>query len=622
MKVLDTKTIVISDSNELKEILEEENLYTYIYFDSDITLTEGIIINEYKNKITIDGTYLNIKHTITGMDSDNIVDTISVSGTDGKFIFKNINIVTSNVYGIISVPSNIIYTNIITEFLNVKFNGTQFVYNPYGIVRIIDCNVTIENTNGNKAQEVCDANKIEIGGNTTIYSTAANSALFYFITSNPSVTFLPYSRVNLTTENLEFMRGTKNLDFSVLHDSEVNLTTGNGFATNTYHGANNVLIDERATFNFLETKHQRIPMWVINGTLTLNEGANLSIINTYDQTPTDNYNIHFKGTENKIILNNPNSFIIYSKNANVIYTNNPLEFSFKISRANFWTNSSDVLLAGSISNLPDYSFYKLDDLLEINGTLTKTETTINSSNLNEEDLNRLPDLSNFTFINRKQFSIGHSYINIYPIDNNTQSITGFTEPFSDVLIKYNNEEIIVTSESDGIFTYELTDSLNDNTNIEFISCKPTSYIYETKNITTPHMGELTLVDGTNNLPFSLIPVSINPTILPTSISTLLKIIDSRINSTNFKLYVKILEPLKSKNGKILNDAVIFKDFDDNIYILDDNPKLVYTGEENKGSPLVTDITWSNEKGILLSLKNNALEVNEEYNTKIIWDIEE
>lgn len=62
---------------------------------------------------------------------------------------------------------------------------------------------------------MCDANKIEIGGKTTIYSTAVHAVLFSFLTTtlDPSITFLPNSRVTITTELREFMNGTTRLGF-------------------------------------------------------------------------------------------------------------------------------------------------------------------------------------------------------------------------------------------------------------------------------------------------------------------------------------------------------------------------------------------------------------------------
>ncbi len=67
------------------------------------------------------------------------------------------------------------------------------------------------------------------------------------------------------------MSGTNKLNFTILHDTKVHLTTGNGFSSMTIHGANNVLIDERASFIFIEKSHQRIPMWAIFGNLTMKE---------------------------------------------------------------------------------------------------------------------------------------------------------------------------------------------------------------------------------------------------------------------------------------------------------------------------------------------------------------
>lgn len=81
------------------------------------------------------------------------------------------------------------------------------------------------------------------------------------------------------------MSGTNKLNFTILHDTELHLTTGNGFTDSPNQGANNVLIEERATLNFIEKSHQRISMWAIFGSFTMKEGSNLSLINSFDTTP-------------------------------------------------------------------------------------------------------------------------------------------------------------------------------------------------------------------------------------------------------------------------------------------------------------------------------------------------
>ena len=113
------------------------------------------------------------------------------------------------------------------------------------------------------------------------------------------------------------MNGTNRLDLIVGHGAEFLLTTGNGFAKTTTHGARNVLIEEMSNFTFIEKSHKRVPMWNVFGDFVVKEGASVSILNTYMTTPSDNYNIYFKETNQKFILDNPKYVNIYTKNANV-----------------------------------------------------------------------------------------------------------------------------------------------------------------------------------------------------------------------------------------------------------------------------------------------------------------
>ncbi len=623
MEILDSNTVVVFDSLDLKEVLEQDNSYNYIYFGDNITLEEDIGINELKENVVIDGTYLNNKYTYT-VDSSVSNYKIQANSLNKKITVKNMKVISSSEYGIIYCPSSTEYSNVVIEYINITFNGVEMANNPYGSLRIIDCIVNIESTNGIDPQEVAEAAKIEIGGSTTIINTSVHYALFFYLSniSAPSFKVLPNSIVNLRSENNEFMRGTNRLDFKVLHDAEVNLITGNGFAASTIHGALNVFIDERVNFSFIETKHQRIPMWSIFGELTINEGANFLVLNTYESTPSDNYNLHFKGGKPKINLNNPESIAIYTKNANVLYTNNPLEFSFKTSRINMWINSTTFASAGGIYYLPDYSWYKEGELMEISGTIQKDSTSVTTHNFTEEEINKLPDLSNFVFQSRKQFSVGKTRLNIHPITSSSNSISGHTLAFGEVLIKYGDTLEIVSADEDGLFKYDLENVISNNTEIEIISCIAGSFVYTTRIITTPYEGEITLMSSTNNIIFSLSPISYNPVILPKTKSVDIKVVDSRVNSTTWNLYASIEKEPISENGFYLVNAVIFEKFDGDIISLSTTPVLIFTGTDTKEDVKVYDITWSVEKGPLLSLEKNALEINEEYNTKVIWNIEE
>lgn len=60
MNIINNKTVSVATSSELKEGLENNNGYEYIYLESDITLKGGITINSKKSKVIINGTYQNI----------------------------------------------------------------------------------------------------------------------------------------------------------------------------------------------------------------------------------------------------------------------------------------------------------------------------------------------------------------------------------------------------------------------------------------------------------------------------------------------------------------------------------------------------------------------------------
>lgn len=53
VEIIDNKKVVITTSNELKEVLENDNGYEYVYLENDIILINGININKNKEKVTI-----------------------------------------------------------------------------------------------------------------------------------------------------------------------------------------------------------------------------------------------------------------------------------------------------------------------------------------------------------------------------------------------------------------------------------------------------------------------------------------------------------------------------------------------------------------------------------------
>lgn len=605
-------------NDELKQVISEDNNYDYIYLGNDIIATEGFIINSNKSKLTIDGTYNDKKYTYTNNLSleENV---IKASTTNKKIVLKNMNIVCSNGYGVIYVVSHPNYSNVLVEYNNVNFSGIELSQNYYGTTKIVDSIIEIKDVNNVPAQRACNSNRILIDGNTTISNTSTTNTIFFFNDVIPSlVKIMPNSRVNISTPK-EFMNGTNRLDLTIGHGAEFLLTTGNGFSKTTTHGARNVLVEEMSDFTFIENSHQRVPMWSVFGDFIVKEGASVSILNTYMTTPTDNYNIYFKGTNQKFILDNPRNVNIYTKNANIVYTINPVNFIFKFTRINMWIYALDYTSACTLDDTPAFYWYKENSLAQITGVFNKDTTTVESHNFTDEQLNLLSDINNFSFQNKKILTIGLLKINVHPITSSSDSISGHTIPLANVKVEYEDKSIKALADENGLFEAKVDTVISNNTVVKITSCL--NGCFTERKVTTPFNGELTLFKVTQNIAFSMISTSINPIILPKQKENIVTVIDSRLNSTNWKLYINYTNPMMEVSGKVLIDSLIFKKFNNEEIDLKTNKKLIFESSDSGGNVNVSNVTFSIDKGLFLKPSKDLLE-GEDYSTKIIWSVEE
>lgn len=617
IQIINNNTVVVTSSDELKQAVSEDNGYDYIYLGSDIIATSGFVINSNKVKVTIDGTYNNVRYTYTNNLSLEAT-VIKASTTNKRIILKNMNIVSSHGYGVVYVPSHPNYSNVVVEYNNINFSGIELSQNYYGTTKIIDSLIDAKDTNNVSTQRVCDSNRIIIGGNTTITSSSSTNTVFFFNDVIPSyIKIVPNSNVSITT-NKELMNGTNRLDLIVGHGSEFLLTTGNGFAITTTHGARNVLIEEMANFTFIEKSHQRVPMWNVFGDFIVKEGASISVINTYMTTPSDNYNIYFKGTNQKFILDNPKYVNIYTKNANVVYTNNPVDFTFSFSRINMWIYALDYTSACSLDDTPALYWYKETTPAKIIGVFNKDSTTVTSHNFTDTELSSISDINSFSFQGKKILTIGMLKINVHPITDSTNVISGHTIPYANVKIEYDNKSLTATADENGLFEANVDSAIAENTRVKITSCL--NSCFTERKVITPFMGELTLLKATENIPFSMKMSSTNPIILPKKNETVVTVVDSRVNSTNWKLYLNYTNPMIESTGKVLIDSLIFKKFNNEEIFLKTTKKLIYESNDNGGVVNVSNITFSTDKGLFLRPSKDLLE-DEDYSTIIVWSVE-
>ena len=619
MTIINDNTVVVFTYTELKTVLEGNNNYNYVYLGEDIVLTGGIKLAN-KASIVIDGTYDNVRHKLEDKKSLSASDTINVS-YPGIITVKvcNLDFTGYNYYGVIYVPDNSSYKNTIIEYNNIVYTGPQISFHAWGLTRFIDANITIEDNSLTVGNEVAECNKIEIGGTTVINHLSKSNSAFWFRNSDSYFKILVNGKLEFTSPNRELFYGVNNLELTVMNNGYMSVVSHSGMAYGNF-GTGNTTINANATLVLKQTSSNgSYAVWYSYGSITLNNNATLTIYNDYTGIGTANYNIYFSNSSS-FILNNPKSVVLYNEKANVIYTPGAIPFDFTFSRVNLFTNPILVNANISTSTLPTYSWYKTSENGNIKGTFNSTSVNITSHNFTQDDLQTLPPLTNFIFPNKKIFSIGNFGFRINAITDEDLKMSGETLANASILISYNNVNEVVLADDNGNFSYEYAETLPVGTTITFNIKKSNDLIYHTKIIQIVFSGELVLESATSSISFDLVPISVSPIICPKLTELDVNVVDTRINSTNWKLYASVSQDLKTSDGKILDGNIIYKD-GDIISILSDTPTLVYTGANNGGNILHTNVKFAKDEGILLKLNGKIIN-NTTYETKIIWKIEE
>ena len=257
----------------------------------------------------------------------------------------------------------------------------------------------------------------------------------------------------------------------------------------------------------------------------------------------------------------------------------------------------------------------------INGTFTNTNVVISSNNFTEEELKKLPSLDNFIFQTKKILTIGILKLNVNALTETDTVMKGLTEPDASILISYKNENIVALADSQGAFSYAYDVLLSEVTIITFTVKENNELIYETRKIQIVYSGDLLLESASKLISFKLLSIKLDPIICPRNDELKVTVMDSRVNSTNWKLYVSVVQDLTSSNGIVLENSLVFVDEDDNIIPLTKAPVFVYKGEKNDEDVKMTNVMWDENKGILLRIMDPLIN-QMDYSAIISWNIEE
>ena len=402
MIIIDSTTVAVETSAELKNILEGDNSYTLIYLANDIVLAQGISILGSKSEITIDGLYptdgSGTIHTYTDIDSANYNDTIGVRTASSIHVtVQNLNVIGGNYYGLIFVSESSAHQNVVVTYRNINYRGPQITYHPSGLSIYQDLNINIIASTSAVANEVAETGSLQIGGKTTIVHNSTGDSAFWFrgYSSAPYLEILDGADVSLTTTR-DVAYTSNYLRIAIGKNASFSVTTKYGFFRDNGHQASSILVDENSTFSIIRTQASgSYAMLTCRGNFTVNNNATLYLEANYSNSAPL---ILFNTSSSTFNIHNPKSIILYNSSYACLSFSNTATFNINCGKIDYWLNSPTLISTEVVQNNPLYSWYKSDDNnISVVASVTSSRTTVTSNNLTEDEVQSLPSLSLLTF---------------------------------------------------------------------------------------------------------------------------------------------------------------------------------------------------------------------------------
>ena len=397
---INDSTVAVETSAELKSILEGNNTITHIYLANDITLLQGITILGTKTEVTIDGFYpldgTGKIHTYTDMNSASSGDAIGVRTSSSIHVtVQNLNVIGKNYYGLIYVSETTAHQDVVVTYKNITYNGPQITYHPSGLSIYKDLTINIIDSTACVANEVAEASKLQIGGETNIVHNSVGNSTFWFRGSSPYLEILEDANVSITTTRDIAYTGSY-LKFTINANASLNIKSKYGFFRDNSHQASSILLDKSSNLSIIQLQTNGSNATIsCRGDFTINDDAYLYIEANYKNTAPL---ILFNTSSSVLNINNPKSIILYNNSYTCLSFANTSAFNIKCGKLDYWSTSPTLVSTGVLENNPLYSWYKSNnENLDITATVTSSKTTITANNLTEAETQSLPNLNLLSF---------------------------------------------------------------------------------------------------------------------------------------------------------------------------------------------------------------------------------
>lgn len=576
-------------------------------------MTARISYPTTKTNLTINGTYTNeqgvtTRHTLTDMNSSSITNSIYIASATSAIdvTLCNVDIVGKNYYGLVAVGAASSTKVVTLTYKNVNYTGPQISYNRQGTVRYIDSNITIKTSSGyaSPSNELAEANRVEIGGKTTINHTSTGNAVFWFTYSNPSFKILENADVTITSESRETFYCDYSPEVTIGKGANVVVNTPKGmfYDTGSSQLAKSFLIENDANLKVTQTAVKSgVGTLRCSGDFTVSDGASLYIANDLASSAPL---IQMAATAT-VKFENPKSVVLYNKNGNLIrWTSGTGKVVINSQVVNYWLSAKDFPEAGTLSDTPLYIWTKLNQSnVEIEAAASTSATTAVTTNVTSEDSSNPPSLQTFDLQNARVLSMGQLALKTDVISDAALNITGMTNAFANLKAEFSvsSEAKSVTGISDAssFFSLVLQETLPIGTSVQITAND--NFKNRSEILTVIYTGALEFKSVPSELAFkSAVVPSVKATVNRQDTDWSIIISDSRIQSSDWSLYASVKNPFTSSANHVLKDALVFIDEKDSGFIINNELTKIYSGSA-VSSPTDITVKWLENQGMLLEI---------------------
>lgn len=646
---IESASVSVSHFSDLKTVLEDYAAYAHIttvYLAADITISDQISIAPQREHITLDGRNPSdatgeTVHTVTDFDTPvegKVIGVRTAPATHMQVTYSHICwIGKNNYYGIFFVHNTV--KNITAIFDHVTYTGPQLTYHAHGITRLVDCVlVSRVEHEGQSHRLIGEVGYLEIGGATEITQESATySIIHYWKSKEYSCVILPDADIHIhSCAYLLDMTGTNPLSLQIGQRAKLDISLRYSLCKSDDALFDSIAIGENASFRLRQQQSHTVPTIRMAGELRVENGARVDLQQEQSgSAPLIQYYGTNRAVTPALAIHTPASFVLrtpagtQSRCLGVDGDAVSVAVSIAGQQLNAWGTAADSAIAGTLDDHADFSWYKNDSAdLVLTGSMQGARTSL-TANLTAEEERERGHIGLLDLQAQGVLSVGRVPLAMEPILASGEPIRGKSAPHSQIRVafitadeQYNRTQ---TALDDGSFSFATAFPIPVGTDVAVTAGTP--YLIHRSGTQAVDAGTLRLLEPVpETLEFLFSPVARNPHLYRRSDPDWrLQVLDSRVNSTPWRLYATVDGVLTSYDAEgnareTLPGALVFVDSENALHPFGQEPIAVWQGAPNSGRPLTTTVAWAPDKGMLMTVSAQPFHLGKRYTATVRWHV--